>query len=367
MSNLSIVSPTLRNPSFITDYAQNAISEGFNLAKVFWIVLTEDSATKSDYVDALKTHSIDGVVLNESDRVKYLADRGMEGYSWIFPKRSHAETSFGLLYSQAETRDEAVVLLDDDTQPLPGTNFFQGHLDNLKFEGETLELSSKSRWVNVLHESFRKYSLYPRGFPYSAMGSHEDSTRTRVSQVYLSQGLWTNVPDLDAVRILWDGDLKGQSRTRFDASDYGENFTVALGDYTTVCSMNLGVRRELIPGFYQFKMDDNDWGIGRFDDIWSGVVAKKILDSMNKSIINGKPLCIHNKAPRSTFKDLRSEVAGLEKNETFYCAFDGLSLEGDMYQRAESMARKLTQQHDDFLAFSGKCFLDWVELIRHVS
>jgi len=35
--------------------------------------------------------------------------------------------------------------------------------------------------------------------------------------------------------------------------------------------MNLAFRREVIPAFYQLPMDDNEWEVGRFDDIWSGV------------------------------------------------------------------------------------------------
>lgn len=65
-------------------------------------------------------------------------------------------------------------------------------------------------------------------------------------------------------------------------------------------------------------MDDNPFRIGRFDDIWSGFFIKKIADELGKQIVNGFPLCIHNKAERSVFRDLLLEIKGVEINEIMY-------------------------------------------------
>jgi len=115
-----------------------------------------------------------------------------------------------------------------------------------------------------------------------------------------------------------DGDLQGQAQTRTDFEDFERDFVAREDDYLTVCSMNLAFRREVIPAFYQFPMDDNAWDVGRFDDIWSGVLLKRAADLVGGDVYNGAPLCEHNKAPRSTFDDLANEVAGLELNEHFW-------------------------------------------------
>jgi hypothetical protein len=150
--------------------------------------------------------------------------------------------------------------------------------------------------------------------------------RSHVENVIASQGLWTNVPDLDAVRILNDGDLQGQARTRLYTDDFGEDFVAAPGQYLTVCSMNLAFRREVIPAFYQLPMDDNAWDVGRFDDIWSGVFLKRAADALDATIFTGAPLCRHDKAPRSTFGDLAYEAAGLECNEHVWAIVDDVDL-----------------------------------------
>ena len=77
----------------------------------------------------------------------------------------------------------------------------------------------------------------------------------RIQSVQLSQGLWTNVPDLDAVRILSNGDLNGQAKTRLTVSDYNGNFTVDSGQFLTVCSMNLGCTRDIVPTFILVESD----------------------------------------------------------------------------------------------------------------
>ncbi|HKL30674.1 MAG TPA: hypothetical protein VJ898_15580, partial [Natrialbaceae archaeon] len=176
----------------------------------------------------------------------------------------------------------------------------------------------------VLYQNADEHDLYPRGYPYGAM---DETVETRTAdveqgQVVASQGLWTNVPDLDAVRILMDGDLQGQAETRTTADDFERDFVAEPGNYLTVCSMNLAFRRKVVPAFYQLPMDDNRWEIGRFDDIWSGVFLKRAADLLGKHVHNGSPLCRHDKAPRSTFGDLTNEAPGLELNEHLWRIVD---------------------------------------------
>ncbi len=172
-------------------------------------------------------------------------------------------------------RFERGVFIDDDTLPHDDADFFGTHMANLDYEGELESVRSDEQWVNVLYQNEDEHGLYPRGYPYAAMDETVATEATQVNDVVASQGLWTNVPDLDAVRILMDGDLQGQAQTRTEKSDFTGDFVADPGQYLTVCSMNLAFEREVIPAFYQLPMDDNEWSVGRFDDIWSGVFLKR--------------------------------------------------------------------------------------------
>jgi hypothetical protein len=183
------------------------------------------------------------------------------------------------------------------------------------------------------------------------------------------------VPDLDAVRILMDGDLQGQAQTRTSAEDFGEDFLVAPGHYTTVCSMNLAFRREVVPAFYQLPMDDNEWAVGRFDDIWSGVFLKRAADLLDKQVLTGDPLCRHDKAPRSTFDDLHNEVAGLELNEHLWTLVDDVSPTVDPADGPAAYAdvaaaiadalidAEADYRNGDFLAHVGRYTHDWLDCL----
>jgi hypothetical protein len=266
------------------------------------------------------------------------------------------------------------VFIDDDTLPHDEFDFFGRHLDNLQYEGEVTGVSSDEQWVNVLYQNEDEHGLYPRGYPYSAMDEAVETEPVEVDDVVASQGLWTNVPDLDAVRILMDGDLQGQAQTRTSADDFGEDFVAREDNYLTVCSMNLAFRREVIPAFYQLPMDDNEWDVGRFDDIWSGVFLKRACDVLGKQIYNGDPLCEHNKAPRSTFSDLTNEVHGLELNEHVWEIIDDAGADADSYAEVfRAMAHELADgefgdyENGPFLNHVGEYMLDWLDCLDAIA
>jgi hypothetical protein len=166
-----------------------------------------------------------------------------------------------------------------------------------------------------------------------------------------------------------DGDLRGQARTRTAREDYGEDFVAATGHYLTVCSMNLAFRREVVPAFYQLPMDDNPWDVGRFDDIWSGVFLKRAADLMGHHVYNGRPLCEHNKAPRSTFDDLNNEVPALELNEHVWRVVDEAGAGADSYAEAFAAMADAMVAHDadynnaEFLTYVGEHMRRWLDCL----
>ncbi|MFC6976324.1 alpha-1 4-glucan-protein synthase [Halomicroarcula sp. GCM10025709] len=372
-SDICVVIPTIRNPDCTREYVQNARDHGFDTDRLHFVLVTEEFCDSEGMEQMLDEEGVDGKVFDGPAREAWFADHGAAEYADLIPAASHAQTSFGLLYLWANDFEYGV-FIDDDTAPHEDVDFFGTHMENLAFSGEIETVSSDESWVNVLYQNEDDHGLYPRGYPYAAMDETVETEPTHVDDVVASQGLWTNVPDLDAVRILMDGDLQGQAQTRTEASDFGEDFVAAEGNYLTVCSMNLAFRREVVPAFYQLPMDDNEWDVGRFDDIWSGLFLKRACDVLGKQIYNGDPLCEHNKAPRSTFSDLTNEVHGLELNEHVWEIVDAVGEDADSYAEVfEEMGTALATgdfgdwENGAFLNYCGEFMLDWLDCLDAVE
>ena len=367
--DVCVVVPTVREPECARAYVANARKHGFDTDRLHVVLVTEDFCDTAAMTAMLEDLGVSGVVFDGTRRAQWLDGNGVGEFAHLIPEASHAQTSFGLLYLWAHDFPYGV-FIDDDTRPHGNQDFFGAHLRNLGFEDNLEQVASDEQWVNVLYQNADDHGLYPRGYPYSAMDETVERTTTTVDDVVASQGLWTNVPDLDAVRILLDGDLQGQAQTRTSTADFGDDFVVAPGNYLTVCSMNLAFRREVVPAFYQFPMDDNEWEVGRFDDIWSGLFLKRACDVLGKQVYNGHPLCEHNKAPRSTFSDLTNEVHGLELNEHIWEVVDDAGAGADSYAGvARDIARRLADgdfsayENGAFLNHCGEYTLDWLDCL----
>ena len=365
-ADICVIMPTVREFECVRAYAENACNHGFDTDRLHLLLVTEDFCDTDAMARMLTDLDLTGEVFDGTAREEWYENQGIAEFSHLVPAASHAETSFGLLYLWANDFEYGI-FIDDDTRPHMDEDFFGTHLSNLASEGDIKQVRSDERWVNVLHQNTDEHGLYPRGYPYSAMDETVETSSTRVENVVASQGLWTNVPDLDAARILADGDLRGQAKTHLTRDDYGEDFVAARGQFLTICSMNLAFRREVIPAFYQLPMDDNPWNVGRFDDIWSGVFLKRACDVLGADIVNGAPLCEHNKAPRSTFSDLRSELPALALNEDLWKIVDDAARGADSYAEAyAAMAEALVEsdwdgyENGEFLPYVGEHMHDWL-------
>jgi hypothetical protein len=361
-----VIVPTIREYECVREYVANAREHG-HADRLFFLLVTEEFCEVEAMERMLDELDVAGAVFDGSDREAWYNEQGMADYGHVVPAASHAETSFGLLYMWAGDFEYGF-FIDDDTLP-HDTDFFGGHYANLAHDGEIREVASDEQWVNVLYQNYEEHGLYPRGYPYAAMDETvtESTADLDAGDVVASQGLWTNVPDLDAVRILMDGDLEGLAQTRTTADDYGEDFVVAPDNYLTVCSMNLAFRRRVIPAFYQLPMDDNEWDVGRFDDIWSGVFLKRAADLVGDRVLTGTPLCEHNKAPRPTFDDLNNEVPALELNEHVWEVVDDAGHGADSYRAAFAAMADAFADGDfsqwtngEFLNFVGEHMRDWL-------
>lgn len=315
--------------------------------------------------DHRKTRSENKKLLPEAEfygikeRKKWFKDRKLVKYSNLIPKRSHAETSFGLLVTYERGYD-MVVFSDDDT--LASKEDFLGtHWKNL---ANMPLLYMTNKWINVTGGLY-----HPRGFPYSQRRNPELSSEFRKpKEVVLNQGLWTFVPDMNAVDILASGGLDGVVYTPLDIK---QSYTAPVGSYLTVCSMNLSFLPEIIPAFYQ--LPEGEYGIGRFDDIWSGLFLKKILDHLGRGMSYGKPVCTHNKQPRNVFKDIRAELEGMVINEKLWKVIDKIELSGSEYiecyqELAEQLSKEASEFHIPYyIKHMCKKMILWTRLIEKLQ
>jgi len=292
-------------------------------------------------------------------------------YVSLIPTRCHAETSFGFL-AAFQKQPDLVIELDDDTFPILGQDLVKLHHDNLiKDDGRTVR--SLGRWYNTVDNLVLNCNMrvFPRGHPYFEEARTEQYLWTeKGGRCVLNMGLWVGQPDLDAVTILHSGGLDG--RSVLQATRLRETKIIADRDtYFAICSMNTAFVTKIIPAFYQLYM--NFLGIDRFDDIWSGILLKKVVDHLGDNICLGAPTVRHQKRPRDAFSDLKKEIDGMMINEMLSrivaeCDIDGgnyydayASLTGAVEARIAKISSNIT--HSKFLRLQVSKMKKWLEAV----
>jgi len=214
---------------------------------------------------------------------------------WIIPSRTSACRSYGY-YKAYQQGDEFIATLDNDCFPETEDYWMDGHLQNL-IKKVTLG------WESSIPDS----NLPTRGFPYKIREN---------SEVVLSHGLWSNVPDFDGI------DMLKQPNTRFNRCL--TNKIIPQYNYYPMCGMNLAWKREITPLMY-FGIFGPDWKIDQYDDIWAGIFSKKILDHLGKAVISGYPSVEHRKQSNA-FINLEKQAPGLMLNEELWQMIDEVKL-----------------------------------------
>jgi hypothetical protein len=214
--------------------------------------------------------------------------------AWIIPRRTDCVRSFG--YHKAYALDvDMIVTLDDDCYPL-----VDGFLE--KHHGRLYRDAEEGAWVSTGE------GLLPRGMPYER--------KARASECVINHGLWSRVPDFDAVTQLLNARLGQQ----FEPVEQ----TIPRGKFFPMCGMNLAFKRKMAPAMY-FLLMGRDWPFDRFGDIWCGIFAKKICDHLGFAVCSGEPKVDHQRAS-NVWANLRKELPGYEVNETLWQAVDSITL-----------------------------------------
>lgn len=214
----------------------------------------------------------------------------------FIPTRTGSIRSWGFLQAYKKGY-EIIVTLDDDCLPIPGTDPIQAYLDafNTKY--------SVSDYFDVGHT----FGLgeYMRGYPFD---------HRRAEFPLIQYGGWDNVPDMDAIT-----QMEHEVSDRIDGYEFDRKvLAIPKGLGFTGCIMNVAMKREAVPLLYQLVMGNERVGYDRWDDIWSGLFAKKICDHLSIPIlINGKATIKHTRAS-NTLSNLKKELRGYHHNEDLW-------------------------------------------------
>ncbi len=251
---------------------------------------------------------------------------------WIISKRDSAIRSYGF-YKAWQAGADFIFTLDDDCLPCDQQeDFCKTHIKNL---------TETPIWC----ESIPNYRT--RGLPYKNLG--------KMQNVMFSMGLWEGVPDLDSIHMLTDHLVRPElPKTR----------VMPQGQYFPFCGMNFAFKREATPLAY-FPLMGMESPYSRFDDIWFGVICKKICDHLNYAITVGEPYIYHSKASNA-FVNLVKEAPGIKFNEDFWEIIDQCKLYGNT--PVECMTELGTQlKHNDceYISKLGAAMCIWSGLFAN--
>lgn len=328
-----VIFPSIRATENFGKYAANFTEHGHSPDVM---VIDETVENREDVKFQFAQHDQFNIeFFGIEERHEWFKAHGLGDSDDIIPQRAHNETSFGLLV--ALTRDyDMILFVDDDTYPEEKADFLGEHLISLNSSAPLIQ-NYRGCWVNT-HSKF-----FARGFPYNQRAEHNIQTLYNCEEKpVLNMGLWSGIPDLNAIDYLQFG-------MEWFKSVLPRRVALTKNQFAPICSMNMAFKPEVIPAFYQL------WHRDRYDDIFSGLFLKKIADHLGEHLRVGNPVCVHDKAPRNLFDDIRAELQGMELNEELWKILLEIELDEESWLGCyRELAEKL------YRSFQGSKFDDYV-------
>ena len=266
-------------------------------------------------------------------------DTQLDDDSWAICRRTSAIRNFGTLKALEQPTD-MIWHLDDDC--MPSAEERSPYLD--------------SHWANLYD-----YEVYKSWFSTDESGNHlrgmPYGESYRPVQCVVSHGTWLLNPDYDAPH---------QLANRFEFKPFVG--VIPLGSYFTMCGMNLAFKPEVATAMY-FAPSGGQHPYDRFDDIWMGIIAKRVFDHLRLYCYSGYPQVIHDRAS-DPFKNLIKEAPGIEANEGFWQYIDELSVTGQTVEGCmEEVATQMVlnpYRDEDYFRHYGQSLQTWLKLLQHV-
>lgn len=270
------------------------------------VVIPSIRTINTEYIKCLLDSDAEIIVVDDTDeeRIKPVSDnmkvlhysdrkRMLGSLESCIPRKNGACRDFGLWYAYVYgEKDETVICLDDDCEILSDYRTVAENSLGIK----NLPLAqTKNRFYNPLDLYNLDMEIYPRGFPYEERGKKPDYNYNSSVEgnVVFNLGLWRGVFDVNAIDKLY------LSQYSFDTKKlrFGQ-VVVQKGALVSLCSMNMILKREVIPAIYQLPMNEPiipEWVINRYGDIWGGYICKKLADIKGDLVSVGEPMINHYK------------------------------------------------------------------------
>jgi len=281
----AVVVPTIREECLKTWFEQWAEE-----LKNVHVIIIEDNPRPSFKIESNKIQ-FDHYSWKDID--KELRDK-----SWIIPRKTDCVRSFGLFKAWQQGYD-MIVTLDDDCYP-DDKNFIETHKKCL------FERKYAKDWFQ------HSQSITVRGVPKDIEFSYSVA----------NMGLWSNVPDLDAITQMNNPDIHLKKKNF--------SFVSPFGYFSPISGMNLAFRKEVIPASYFLLMGEK-YGIDRFGDIWMGIFLKRICDHLGVYITGGDPYIRHERASDPT-KNYEKEKSGYEYNDKLWKIIKNMEIKGSDFK-----------------------------------
>jgi hypothetical protein len=199
-----------------------------------------------------------------------------------------------------------IISTDDDNHPL--TDEWYSQFEQVMSGPVTAQLvTSDNGWFNLGDMANQRHTS--RGFPYS---KRNDKARYEFSEMTARAGIASGF-------VLGDPDINATERLEIGPKVKGYNSRIAKTNllvdtaqtWTAINTQNTAYHKDLFPLAFVLPM------IGRYDDIWAGYIAERVMEVTEYSVYFGEPPVIQSRNPHSIWKDLRDELMGMEYTDAF--------------------------------------------------
>jgi hypothetical protein len=346
--DVSVVTTTINQPTFLEGYIENARENGYPLDKLTLIVIG-DLKTPLDVKAYCRTlasdYGVESIYMSIDEQLEWLESRNLVALRDYLPYHSIQRRNIGYLYA-CEHGADVIVSLDDDN--LAGDSDIFGAFSQVGEKMDVLEVTSSNGWYNsasmLRYEREVSDDIYHRGYPYSKRSDEveyefEETTR----EIAVRAGLWLDIPDVDVITHL------ERSPRAVSLRDEFAHLPVSLGKdtYCPVNTQNTAFDTSMMPLIHTIPMGDeiNGMELSRFDDIWLGYFAEKILHSMGKSVAYGTPLSSHDRNVHHLKQELEHEAIGIQLNEIVIDIVDSIEItESDYFACYRELVTKFRQE-----------------------
>jgi len=362
---ISFITTTIHEPRFFEAYIENALEHGHDMSALEFLVVG-DLATPTDirnYCESLETdYGVPVTYLSVDDQRRWIDDRGLDELDSYLPYNSIQRRNIGYLRA-CESGADVIVSLDDDN--LAQEEDIVGKFSAIGETQEVLEVTAPNDWYNcasmLSYEREDPRDVYHRGFPYSKRDEEQEYEFQRTERRVMARaGLWIDIPDIDVITHLERGPRAVELRDRFE----DELVALGPGNYCPINTQNTAFHTDLMPLIHTIPMGEQIKGmeISRFDDIWLGFFAEKILHSMDETVGYGSPVSVHDRNTHNLQRELEHEAIGIRLNEALIEMLNAVEIDADDYMGAyreliNGLRSELRGDYDyEFEAYFRKMF-----------